>query len=102
MITAFRDSANLPDIRARMKYPPSNPGYQVVKPSIQKITTMLVLALALAASGCNNNDYATAVANNFKAMYLCQDHGGFREIPENQGNSFTVICKDGLVIYGTQ
>lgn len=72
-----------------------------MKPSIQKLTTTLLLTFALLASGCNN-DYATAVANNFKAMVLCQDHGGFREIPENQGNSFTVICKDGLVIYGTQ
>ncbi|MBS4098514.1 MAG: hypothetical protein KGZ83_16955 [Sulfuricella sp.] len=64
------------------------------------LAKVLVIPLFLGASGCGN-DFSTAVSNNFKAMYLCQDHGGFREILKNEGAMFSVECKDGLIVNGT-
>lgn len=60
----------------------------------------LLLTFLLATGGCGN-DFSTAVSNDFRAMYLCQDHGGFKEILENKDSAFSVKCKDGLTVYWT-
>lgn len=66
---------------------------------MKRYLSLGILLTATLAGGCDSHT-ADAVANNFRAMYLCQDHGGFREIRENRAQAFTVECKDGLVIYG--
>ena len=65
------------------------------------LTKTLFLSLCLASSGCDS-EFSTLVSNNFKAMYLCQDHGGFKEILENKSSEFTAKCKDGLIVHGTK
>jgi hypothetical protein len=71
-----------------------------VNKPLAALTKTLFLLLCFALNGCSG-EFSAVVSNNFRAMYLCQDHGGFKEILENKSSAFTVKCKDGLIVHGT-
>ncbi len=59
----------------------------------------LTLLLGMALSGCSK-ELAWTVSNNFKAIQLCLDHGGLKEVLDNRETGFTAECKDGRIVEG--
>ncbi len=55
------------------------------------------LLLGLVLSGCSR-ELAWQVSNRFKAIQLCLDDGGLKDVLDSKETSFTALCKDGRIV----